>query len=127
MKIALRYFWVLAAFGLVVGTIYYAITGEWTGSMLLWFLGLMPLIVAVWSVRRGFQRIPRAEDDPEAEPSANAGSSLGSFPLVSVWPLYFVLGVVVVGAGLVYGLILVPAGAALIGWAIVGFMRESRA
>ena len=126
MRVALRYLWALSIFGLALGTFYYFLTDEWVGSVLLWFMGLMPLIVASWAAARGLAREPSASEDPEAQPGAGAGESLGSFPLASAWPVFIVLGVVVIGAALVYGLILLPAGLALMGWAVVGFMRESR-
>lgn len=126
MRTALRYLWALSIFGLGLGTVYYLLTDEWVGSVLLWFMGVMPLIVAAWATSRGMTHEPREGDDPDAEPSAGAGESLGSFPLASAWPVFIVLGVVLVGASLVYGLILLPAGVALMGWAVVGFMAESR-
>ena len=49
-----------------------------------------------------------------------AGESLGSFPTGTAWPLFLVLGVLVTGASLVYGLILAPVGAVLLVWAITG-------
>ena len=126
MKPGIRYFWVLTAFGLGVGTLYYALTSEWTGTFLFWFGGLMPLVIAAWATRRGIVAEPRASDDPDAVPSASAGGSLGSFPLASAWPVFLVLGALLLGIALVYGLIIVPAALALIGWAAVGFVRESR-
>lgn len=126
MKTALRYLWALSIFGLALGTFYYFLTYEWVGAVLLWFMGLMPLIVAAWATARGLAHEPLDGDDPDASPGAGAGKSLGSFPLASAWPVFIVLGVVVVGASLIYGLILLPAGVALMGWAVVGFMAESR-
>jgi len=126
VRTAVRYLWALSIFGLGVGTLYYFLTYEWVGSVLLWFMGLMPLIVAAWATMRGLSREPLEGDDPDADPRSAAGESLGSFPLASAWPVFIVLGVVTIGAALVYGLILLPAGVALMGWAVVGFMAESR-
>jgi hypothetical protein len=126
VRIALRYLWVITAFGLVLGTVYYVLTGEWLGSILLWFLGVMPLIVAVWWVRHGPSAAVRASDDPGADPANSVGTSLGSFPTATAWPVFLVLGVIVTGASLVYGLLLLPVGAAMLVWAIVGLARESR-
>jgi Cytochrome c oxidase subunit IV len=123
----MRYLWLLAAFGLTLGTLYYVLTGEWTGAVLLWFTGLMPLIVAAWTTRRGAVRERRPEDDPDADPADSRGESLGSFPLASAWPLFLVLGVITLGMALIYGLILLPVAVGAMCWAVVGFMRESRA
>lgn len=126
MKTVSRLLWVLCGFALALGTLYWFLTYEATGAVLLWMLGLMPLIVATWILRHGVATAHLAEDDPEADPDARAGESLGSFPLVSAWPIFAVLGVIAAGASLVYGLILVPAGVALLAYAIYGLMRESR-
>lgn len=126
MKVALRYLWVYAAFGFGLGTYYYVLTEEWVGSVALWFLGVMPLIVGLWWVRHGPSAAVRASDDPDADPAASAGTSLGSFPMTSAWPVFLVLGVIVTGASLVYGLLLLPVGAAMLVSAIVGLARESR-
>ncbi|HVD70591.1 MAG TPA: cytochrome c oxidase subunit 4 [Actinomycetota bacterium] len=126
MRFVLRYFALLAAFGLGLGTIYWFLTYEVVGAVVLWCFGLMPLIVATWWWRQGTDPATEASDDPEASPSDAAGKTVGSFPLASGWPIFLVLGVIVTGASLVYGLILAPAGAALLLWAIVGLARESR-
>lgn len=126
MKIFTRYLWILAAFGITLGTTYWLLTRETTGAVLLWVFGLMPLIVALWTAwheRRMSRELP--EDDPMADPGADAGQVVGSFPAVTVWPLVFVAGVIVTGAGLIYGLLLVPPGAAIMVLAILGLMRES--
>ena len=126
MRVALRYLWAYGAFGLGLGTVYYVLTEEWVGSVALWFLGVMPLIVGLWWVRHGPSAAVRASDDPDADPAASAGTSLGSFPMTSAWPVFLVLGVIVTGASLVYGLLLLPVGAVMLVWAIVGLARESR-
>ena len=126
MKVALRYLWAYAAFGLGLGTFYYVLTAEWVGSIALWFLGVMPLIVALWWTRQGPSAAVRASDDPGADPADSAGTSLGSFPTATAWPVFLVLGVFVTGASLVYGLLLLPVGAVMLVWAIVGLARESR-
>ncbi len=126
MKTATKYLLILAVFAFGLGTLYWFLTYEVTGAVLLWALALLPLIVATYAVRHGAFSGARAEDDPDATPAGAAGTQVGSFPMGTAWPIFFVLGVVVTGAGLIYGLILVPAGVVLIGWAILGLMRESR-
>jgi len=121
-----RYLVAYAVFGVVLGTVYYLLTEEWIGSILLWTMGLMPAIVLVWSARRGMFRARRPEDDPEADPSAFADEELGTFPAASAWPLFLVLAAVALGASIVYGLILLPVGLGLLGWSVLGFMRESQ-
>ena len=53
MRFVLRYFALLAAFGLGLGTIYWFFTYEVVGAVVLWCFGLMPLIVATWWWRQG--------------------------------------------------------------------------
>jgi hypothetical protein len=125
MRFVLRYFALLSAFGLGLGTIYWFLTYEVVGAVVLWCFGLMPLIVALWWWRQGTDPATEASDDPDASPSDAAGRAVGSFPTASGWPIFLVLGVIVTGASLVYGLILLPAGAALLAWAIIGLARES--
>jgi hypothetical protein len=117
----------LGLFGLTVGTIYWFVTYEITGSVLLWTFGLMPLIVAGWIHRRlraGTASI--SADDPGASPADDAGAVVGSFPAGSVWPLFLALALLALGAALVYGAILVPLGVLLVAFAVLGMMRESR-
>ncbi len=126
MRIAIRSLCVYAAFGLGLGTIYYVLTQEWVGSIALWALGLMPAIVALWWLSHGASPALRAADDPDAGPTSSEGESLGSFPVGTAWPVFLVLGVIVTGASLVYGLLLLPVGVAMVVWAVVGLARESR-
>jgi len=122
----MRYFWVLAAFFVGLGALYWALTYEWTGTVLLMVAGVMPLIVATWATHAGSTRTSLPDDDDDATPDDAAGQELGEFPEATGWPVFIVLGIVLTGAALVYGLILLPAGLALLGWALVGFVRESR-
>jgi Cytochrome c oxidase subunit IV len=126
MRTATKYLLILAAFAFLLGTVYWFVTYEVAGSVLLWALSLLPIIVAAYALRHGAFSDERTEDDPNATPAASSGTAIGSFPMGTAWPIFFVLGVVVTGAGLVYGLLLVPAGVVLIGWAVLGLMRESR-
>lgn len=126
MRTASRLLWVLSGFAFALGTLYWFLTYETTGTVLLWMLALMPLIVATWIWRRGLVSAQLTEDDPEADPGAHPGQVIGSFPLDSAWPIFAVLGVITAGASLVYGLILLPPGLALLAYAIYGLMRESR-
>jgi len=121
-----RFFAVYAAFTLGVGTIYYLITGEDIGWIVLSVAGIACAGTVAWAWWRGAFRERRHDDDPDAEPGVDAGEEVGDFPAASVWPLILVLASLVTGASFVYGLILLPLGVSLMGWAIVGLMRESR-
>lgn len=121
-----RFFAFYAAFTIGVGTFYYAITGEDIGWIVLTAAGLACAGTVAWTWRRGGFRERRHDDDPDADPGADAGEEVGDFPAASAWPLVLVVASLVIGAALVYGLILLPIGVFLMGWAILGLMRESR-
>jgi Cytochrome c oxidase subunit IV len=125
MRIALRYLWILGIFGLGLGTLYWFLSDEVVGAVALWFFGVMPLIVATWWTLRGTDAAVSASDDPDASPQDRTGHVVGSFPLMTAWPVFLAMGVIVIGASLVYGLILLPVGAALLVWALIGLARET--
>lgn len=126
MRVATRYFVLLFLFASVAGIVYWFITYEAVGTILLLAFACTPAIIAVFAIRHGSMSGRRPEDDAEADPATEAGEVLGPFPAETVWPIFLVLGTIVTGASLVYGLILVPVGAALLVWAVLGFTRESR-
>lgn len=117
----------VSAFAVVTAVVYWFVSYEWTGTVLLAFLSLMPATVAVWLLRRGPVEGRQAlADRPDARPEEAAGELVGSFTLASAWPLVLAIGAVVFGAGLIYGVILVPLGAVIIALALVGWIRQSR-
>ena len=116
----------LFAFGAISGTIYWFVTFEPAGTLLLWSFSLMPLIVAGYLVLHGAVRTRTLEDDPDARPDRAAGQELGTFPAASTWPVVLVVGSITVGASLVYGLLLLPVGLGVTALAVLGLMRESR-
>jgi hypothetical protein len=120
-----RYLVAYGLYGVTVGTLYYLLTEEWVGSILLWLIGVAPLIVVAYAVRRHTFRQTALQDDPNADPAVAAGEEVGEFPTSSAWPVFLVLGVVVTGAALVYGLLLLPLGIAVLGVAVIGLVRES--
>ena len=126
MRIAVRILLGTAAFGLVVGAIYWFISYEAAGTTLLLGLGIAPLILAVYAARdrRGQAALP--EDLPDARPEQAAGEDVGSFPAESVWPIALAGASVLVLGGIVYGPALLVIG--LLGGtvAVMGLMRESR-
>jgi len=116
----------LFAFGAISGTIYWFVTYEPAGTILLWSFSLMPLILAFYLMLHGGGRLRTLADDPEATPDRAAGQELGTFPAASTWPVVLVLGSITVGASLVYGLLLLPVGLGVMALAVLGLMRESR-
>lgn len=120
----MTYFAGLGMYGLGLGTFYWFWTYEVAGSTLLWSFGLMPLIVVVWAWRRGAMRERLPEDDPGTV-AGEHGGPIGTFPAATAWPLFLVISVIVTGAALIYGAILLTVGLSLMMWAILGLTRES--
>jgi hypothetical protein len=123
---ATRLFIVLGVFAFGLGVVYWLITGEAVGTILLLAFACTPAIIVGYAIMHGSLRDRGRDDDPDADPSDAAGEVLGPFPAETVWPVFLVLGTIAIGASLIYGLILLPVGVALFLWSIVGFTRESR-
>lgn len=126
MKTAAWMMLALFAYGAISGTVYWFMTYEPAGTLLLWSFSLMPVIVAGYLFIQGAMRARTLEDDPDATPDRAAGQELGTFPAASTWPVVLVLGSITIGASLVYGLILLPVGLGAMALAVLGLMRESR-
>src|SRR4051794_5168414 len=130
MKGAVRILVGTAAFGLVVGAIYWFISYEAAGTTLLLALGIAPLILAAYAERdrrrTGADTSPLPEDLPDAGAEDSAGEDVGSFPAESAWPIALAGASVLVLGGIVYGPALLVIG--LLGGtvAVMGLMRESR-
>jgi len=130
MKVAVRILVGTAAFGLVVGAIYWFISYEAAGTTLLLALGIAPLILAAYAERdrrrTGADTSPLPEDLPDARAEDSAGEDVGSFPAESAWPIALAGASVLVLGGIVYGPALLVIG--LLGGtvAVMGLMRESR-
>jgi hypothetical protein len=122
-------FLVVAAYLLAIALVYWFITYEDAGSLLLVGAAVMLAIVAVYLIRRGAFASGEAtpEDDAEADVRHAAGSVVGSFPFSSAWPVVLVGGFVVLALGVLYTPILLPVGVVVAAVAVAGLMRESRA
>jgi hypothetical protein len=129
MKVAVRILVGTAAFGLVVGAIYWFISYEAAGTTLLLALGIAPLILAGYAQRDRREGVGNAslpEDLPDARPQDAAGEDVGSFPAESVWPIVLAGASVLVLGGVVYGPALLVVGLLVGTVAVMGLMRESR-
>jgi uncharacterized membrane protein len=71
-------------------------------------------------------RLPRPEDDPDAEHAKEAGATVGRFASGSIWPLVMGIGLAIGVQGFVFGVWLLLFGVTLFVWATVGLMLESR-
>ncbi len=130
MKTGTKLFVVLFVFLAVVASVYWFLAYERAGATLLASAALMFAVLVGYGARRGVFRQREADADSsdrsDATPADAAGETVGSFPLSSAWPLVFALGAVLAGASLIFGMLLLPVGLALISIAVLGLMRESR-
>lgn len=115
-----------AVFLAVAAIIYFAWSGEFSGTMMLAFGGcayaIMFSFLLLVSVRR--HHIPRAEDRPEADQADGAGE-IGFFPGNSIWPAAMGIGAVSLAIGLAFGTWFWAIGGVLLIGAIIGFAVEA--
>ena len=120
-----RVFLFSAVFLLASATIYWFVSYEVAGTILLTGTGLATLIMAGYAWLKARTSTAYAEDRGDADPGEGEGEPIASFTMDSPWPLVFGIGVAVVAGGLVFGLPLLIVGAIVIVIAAVGLMRES--
>lgn len=125
MRTATKMFAFSAFFSLGVGTVYWLLSHERAGAILLLFMFLAPLFIAGYLLLRA-RGLPLPEDDAEGRPGDGAGEDVGRFHAASIWPIVTALGAGLAVLGLVYGRWLALAGGTVMAAAVVGFMRESR-
>jgi Cytochrome c oxidase subunit IV len=113
------------SFGVLVGVVYWFISYEDAGFVMLTLMGFASAFIGGYLLYRGY-RTRRPEDDPDAEHADAAGEEVGRFSSGSIWPLVMGLGTAIGVEGFVYGAWLVGFGMVLFAWATVGFMLESR-
>ena len=115
------------AFGIVVGVVYWYFGYEPAGFLMLVFMGLAAGFWGSYILwKAGRERRKFAEDDPEADPSKQAGETVGWFSAGSIWPLVMGLGTAIALEGFVFGYWMLFFGLLLFVWAVVGLMMESR-
>jgi hypothetical protein len=116
-----RLFAFVGTFQLVISAVYWFLTYEDAGSVMLLLAGALGLAVAGYL---GWKKPPRSASVDEAEPSGEEEEPW--FPAASGWPFALGIGMVLVANGLLLGLwLLLPAGAFLL-YAIGGFILQSR-
>lgn len=112
-----------AAFALVVGTIYWFVSYESAGALMLLTMAVGLLLAAAYLalLRR---RASLAADQRDVRPSDARDEAVGVFASHSVWPAVLALGCAVGLTGLIYGWWLAVLGAAGVTAALVGLVRD---
>jgi hypothetical protein len=113
------------AFAVVVGVVYWFISYEDAGFVLLTLMGFASALIGGYLLYKAHAQ-RRPEDDPDADHARVAGEEVGRFSSQSIWPLVMGLGSVLALQGFIYGAWLVGFGLVLVVWATIGFMLESR-
>jgi hypothetical protein len=125
MKTEWRLFVGAAAFLTLTSTVYWFVTYEDAGTVMLGLGMLAVLMIGVWLLFQS-RRLdgPRPEDRPDASPGDGAGD-LGYFPASSIWPLVVGAGMVVVANALVFGPWLGFTGGLIVLVGVIGYTVEA--
>lgn len=121
-----RMFCAIGAFMALIGAVYWFMSYEWAGTVLLGLTASMALGTGLYL---GWPRRGRGGLDPQGGPPLEPGHDPHDgvwFPEASIWPLAIGAGMVLVGNGLLLGRwLLIPAGVFL-AWSIAGMIRQGR-
>ena len=115
-----------AVFALAVGAIYWFVSYESAGTLMLLAMaaGLAMAAAYLAAVRR---QPPVPADRSGISPADAAGEPVGVFASHSAWPVVLALGCAVGLTGLIYGWWLALLGAGGVTLALVGLVRDDRA
>jgi Cytochrome c oxidase subunit IV len=131
----LRFFVRIALYTIVTSAIYWFITYEWAGSMMLWALVVGGVFFAatvgaiVAAARRPaptdlFNRTLGFVDHPDYERAGPLEIDPEPVPPSSAWPLLTAMAALLIGLGLVYGAWFWVPGGGLLVWAAWGWLTE---
>jgi hypothetical protein len=126
----MKHEWMLALgaslFLALIAVLYYAWSGETSGSVMLVFgclaYALLGGFLLLVFLRRG--KAPRAEDEPGATMEEGAGE-IAYFPHNSIWPVALGLAAISLAIGLAFGKWFWAIGAILLLGTIIGFAVEA--
>jgi phosphotransferase system glucose/maltose/N-acetylglucosamine-specific IIC component len=126
----MRHEWLLAlgasVFLGLIGIVYYAWSGETSGSVLLIFgcCAYAILFGFIYLVYLRRHKLPRPEDRDEANPEDGEGV-VGFFPGNSIWPVAMGLSAISLAIGLAFGKWFWAIGGILLLGTIIGFAVEA--
>ena len=123
MKTSANVLLTAAAFGTVIGALYWRVSREPAGTILLGMMAVGLLIAATYT-GLGLRRAHVPADDPNRRAEDMAGQLVGVFAAGSLWPPILALGFAVGLTGLIFGVWLVIPGALLVAAAVLGLLWE---
>lgn len=124
MKVEWKLFAGAGAFFSLTGGIYWFVSYEWAGSVMLGLAVLALLMVGGYLLLQARRYGLRPEDREDADPGDGA-EDLGYFPSSSIWPFLLGCGAVLVANAFVFGVFLGLFGALVILLGVLGYAAEA--
>lgn len=119
-----RFFGRIAAYALVVGTVYWFLAYEMAGTVLLLGFGVCALFASL-VLGHGARDVGATAGG--ADPERPFGDESGRLPAPGLAPLGLGFGLAMAALGIAFGPWLVLAGLVLVGWAGLGWLRAAMA
>lgn len=123
MKAERLIFVLITIFFVVVAPIYWFVSGEIIGTVVLVLTVAFCAMLAVYFTIQSRKIDPRPEDRKDAEIVEGAGE-VGFFPSTSIWPFWTALSVAVMSLGPVFGWWLTLLGIGMGVWALSGWVYQ---
>jgi Cytochrome c oxidase subunit IV len=127
VKSSAKVFLSSGGFGIVVAAIYWSVSRETAGTVLLGMLGLALLFAASYTLLAAVHHAPFPGDEPDEGPEDVAGEAVAPIATKSIWPVVFACGVLAGLGGMLYGAWLLVPGVLILIISGVGLMRETAA
>ena len=115
-----------AGFFAVVGAVYWALSGELAGTLLLFGLAAASGLLGWYLRRRDVAAAAGPADRADAEPADAADEDLGAFDTASVWPPVVAAGAALVGTGAIFGSGVLLVGAVVTTAGLAGLVAQGR-
>jgi hypothetical protein len=115
----------IGIFVLPFASLYWVVSDEPAGSVILGFFIASLLFLGGWLWRQSTRLGSRPEDRPDAGPGDAAGD-IGYFPPRSGWPVMIGVAATLIGLGIVFSRWVALPGVALLGLATVGYGRDAQ-
>ena len=123
MKVEGRLFAVLGVFLFIVTVAYWILSGDPTGTTVLFLAGGLGVMIAYYLLFTAHRMDPRPEDRTDAE-IADGSGELGFFSPHSYWPVTVAAGAAVTGLGLIFGTWLALIGIVIVVVTATGLLFE---
>jgi uncharacterized membrane protein YedE/YeeE len=125
VKAEARVFLGITAFFVLIGVVYWFVSYEEAGAVMLAASALMGLVAggSIWFLSR---HAPTRTEDRDDATIADGAGPVDVFPLHSVWPFAVGLSAALFASGFAFGFWLVLVGGGALGISLIGYVREVR-